>query len=1288
MDKSENHVDASSRIMSALDKATRYIQAIEAERVEPVAILGMGCRFPGKVTTPDEFWEMLKAGQHGFSKVPMDRWDNTRFYSPDQGEFGKTFMSAGGFIEGVSHFDPEFFGISLREAKSMDPQQRILLEVTWEALERSGISPDSLRGSKCGVFIGLTYQDYSTIQFRSNPLEEIDIHSGTGVSFSMASGRISHLLGVHGPSMTVDTSCSSSLMCVHLAMQSLRSREINLAIVGGCQLMLAPDSSIYLSKLGALGRHAMGRAFDARAEGMVRGEGCGVVVLERVTDARKENHPILSLIRGSATCHDGASSGLTIPNPAAQTSAILEAHANGGTSLKNVLYIEAHGTGTPLGDPIEIGSLKQALEASGQRDNLLYIGSVKNNIGHLESASGIAGLVKATLILNNRYIVPHIHCEELNPNLDLEKSPIRIAREPVVWPDDGGRSLLGVSSFGFSGANVHVVLGLHEPAPLPAPSDAPPPPLLLPISSKRPEDLPLLVQRYLGHLKANPRQDVRDFCYSAGVGRNHWKSRLAFVATGRDQLVEALEQYVSVRDMPETGESESDLKSGFQEKQEWKHSGDSLETPAVDTGSKEALEIWKSQYLSGWRVDWREIYGVNHGRKRIAIPTYPFKRVECWLPFHQSPFYKDAPLRHAAHLYTLKWIESPQVGNASVSAREKESCWILLDWPGDFDSKLNRLLMLRGARVYRLRLSERYEASGTEIHVRHESGDFYRVFQHITSTLDHDVPIEIVHAWSLSDTPDPKTVDNLKDFQKEGSGSLLLLYQDLIKVSKNNHRLWCVTDRAINQASGLEIPSVPGHASLSGMARTIMLERPDLWGGIIHGDRFDRKNLPEILIQEIAGKKPEEQVLHSKGRRFVPRLERISEQRESVSLESTKAILITGGTGALGLKLTEWLCRRGARKILLISRTAPSSEASKEISRLNEHGVKVSHLQGDVASEEDLDRILQVVHEEGLELEGIFHVAGVSGFEDSNKVGMCEYWNVMRPKLQAAWLLHSKTIECKLRYFVMFSSIASLWGAQNQIHYAAANAFLDELCSYRRALGLPGLSINWGPWSGGGMTSPHGLQMLARLGIRGLSPSDALDRMGEAMAGDQAQVTIADIDWPAFAPIFGARKKRYLFERVLDPDALFRKTTSPSNGTPASGGLLSRQGIVNEKERAKALQQLVHDEVHKVLGVPKNQDLPMEKGFFEMGMDSMIALELCDNLEKKTGCSLPLTTVFKYPTIREVTEFLLGKLSLPASVEPESLRERPSTGSTQEEDGQVRDTLESEILELKKLIQF
>ncbi len=513
----------------------------QADSNESIAIVGLNCRFP-QAENPQAFWQLLNSGTNAVQPAPAHRWAQDPFYGQGQNPDANTARQ-GGFLPEVAEFEPQFFGIAPREAEQMDPQQRLLLEVSWHALENANIPVDSLKGSRTGVFIGISTSDYTRLQVREG--EALTAHTGTGNTLCIAANRLSYVLDLQGPSMAIDTACSSSLVAVHQACQSLRQHESNLALAGGVNLILSSDLSEVFNQANMLSPDGLCKTFDASANGYVRGEGCGVMVLKRLSDAQRDNDNILAVIKGSAVNQDGRSNGLTAPNSAAQQAVVRQALQQAGVQPNQIGYVEAHGTGTTLGDPIELNALKTVLMQQRSAEQACWVGSVKTNIGHLEAAAGIAGLSKLVLALQHRTIPPHLHFQQLNPLIDLANTPIQIPTSSQAWPAaDDGQCYAGISSFGFGGTNAHVIVAsapeMHMPSLEPA-QQSQPSTVLLPLSARDVTALQAVAANYANYVQAEADTALADIAYTASVGRSALPYRAALVAGDRAELLAQLQ---------------------------------------------------------------------------------------------------------------------------------------------------------------------------------------------------------------------------------------------------------------------------------------------------------------------------------------------------------------------------------------------------------------------------------------------------------------------------------------------------------------------------------------------------------------------------------------------------------------------------------------------------------------------------------------------------------------------------------------------------------------------------
>ena len=1548
--------------------------------MEPIAIIGIGCRFPG-AHNPETFWQILHNGVDAISEVPPTRWDIDSFYDPEPVTPGKMNTRYGGFLERVDQFDPGFFGIAPREAERIDPQQRVVLEVAWEALENAGVVPSNLSGSSTGVFIGIGNYDYGVLL--SKDVARMNAYDGTGSTLGLAANRLSYLLNLRGPSLAIETSCSSSLVATHLACQSLQSAESDLCLVGAVSLMLSPEQTIIYSQARMMASDGRCKTFDASADGYVRGEGCGIAVLKRLKDAIRDGDNIQAVIRGTAINQDGLTNGLTAPNGPSQQAVIRQALENAGVEPAQISYVEAHGTGTPLGDPIEVKSLKAVLSEGRSSEQRCWMGSVKTNIGHLEAAAGMAGLLKVVLSLQHKEIPPHLNFKQLNPYISLEGTPFAIPTEIQPWTAGTEHRFAGISSFGFGGTNGHVIL---EEAPTEEYSSrgassepkSSRPLHLLTLSAKSEQALRELAQRYDSFLGSHPELSLADVCFTANTGRSHFEQRLAVVAESTMQLRQQLEafateaataglasgqvhsskrkriaflftgqgsQYVGmgrqlydtqptfraaldrcdeilrpylekpllevlypaeensslldetaytqpalfaleyalfelwkswgiapavlmghsvgeyvaacvagvfsledglkliaargrlIQALPQVGEmvavmadpasvaaaiapygqqiaiaavngSRSLVISG--ERQAVKAVSCDLEAQGVKTKAlqvshafhsplmapmvaefqqvaseidyrvpqlklisnltgqlvKEEIatpEYWCRHILSpvqftasmetlqqqGYEVfleigskptllgmgrnclpqegclwlpslrpgqdDWQQILqslaalsvrgvpvdwisfeqDVEH--RRVELPTYPFQRERYWVgdttangkhnngkhnnglssdvtqtriinllhqgDIHQLTQHLAAELsadeerylpkllsvlvrKHQEQvkatsvkdwLYQVEWQLKPRdrAYEHTGSLAKESGSWLILSAQGGVGRSLADHLQQQGQSCLLVYPGEFYQHQGPGTWSINPSSpsDYERLLQEVASS---ELSLKgVVHLWSLEATqPENLTIPALQQAQTCGCESVLYLMQALVKHDgAASSRLWLVTRGAMPVGSTL--PAV-AQAPLWGLGKVIALEHAELWGGMLDLAPESTQDEAAALLTEIEDSQGEDHLALRSGQRYVARLMPTQPpEPQGVSLKSDGTYLITGGLGALGLKIAQWMVEQGVRYLVLTGRRGASPQAQETITSIEQTGAKVLVAQADVSDETDMVRVLEDVKASMPPLQGIIHAAGVVGYQAIKDIDLNTFESVLRPKVLGAWILHQLTKEMKLDFFVGFSSIASVWGSKGNAHYAAANHFLDALAYYRQGLGLPALSVNWGPWAEAGMaSSEEAQQWLTRMGVKALQPDESLTALGLLLGGDSPQTTVANIDWTRFKGIYEAKGKRPLLEKIETQHKEAAKQQKQQSE------ILQKLEAAPESDRVSDLIAYLQAEVAAILGLGVSKLPDPSRGFFEMGMDSLMAVELKERLEASLGASLPATLAFESPTIKDLAEYL------------------------------------------------
>ena len=1240
--------------------------------VEPIAITGMGCRFPGKADSINAYWQMLNEGHDAISTAPANRWnsDNTRQMNDEM----DVRMAArwGGFLDSVDGFDAAFFGIAPREAIYMDPQQRLLLEVAWEALENAGQAVDSLAGSATGVFVGVCTNDYLHFQLHADSHDCLDPYATSGTAHSIVANRLSYLLDLRGPSVAVDTACSSSLVALHLACQSLRNRECRMALAGGVNIMLSQEPGLAFSRLGMLAPDGRCKTFDAQANGYVRGEGCGVVVLKRLSEALTDGDPILALIRGTAINQDGHSNGLTSPNGQAQEAVIRQALCNAGVLPEQIGYVETHGTGTSLGDPIEIEALTTVLGQPRSNGNPCMLGSVKTNIGHLEAAAGIAGLIKAVLALHHGEIPPHLHFQTLNPNISLKNTPFIIPTKGISWPHGEETRFAGVSAFGFGGTNAHIVL---EEAPQMSRGEQDDAARhyeranVLPISARTSEALHALVQHYSDFLLADKTLNLRDICYTASMRRSHHRHRLAFVASSIEELRYHLEAWLhDQKHFAAATKSEDEAQRILAE---GGYSG-LLEstTPAsipVLEPLHAQLEAIATLYMHGYTINWSLFYPVK-GRC-IPLPSYPWQRLRFWIESASTAHTDTTPANTIAQvdttgeadvtdwIYQLRWQPEERdlyLTPRGYRAKAEPGNWLLLADASGVGQALSRRLQALGERCVLLYPGQSFERLAQDVYQLHPASreDYQRLLQETCN--EHHSFSTIVHLWNLDIASGEKFVNST--IEEGASGALAscesvlhLLHALLREKLATSPRLWLVTRGAqpAEPCTALAVSQSP----VWGMGRTVALEYANLWGGLIDLDPQSAAEKSAARLMEVlygsdrngAGN-GEDQIAFRGDYRYVLRLLRRPRDTRQGNMQIRRdgTYLITGGLGAIGLKVASWLAGHGARHLVLLGRNGLPDPASSEqlapdsderrrvevVRSLEAAGVQVRVVQADVSNLDQMAGVFEDIDSSSYPLRGILHAAGVSISQTIAMLDRASLQAVLRPKVQGSLVLHQLSRGLDIDFFVLFSSASAVWGSPQLAAYTAANLFLDGLSHERRAQGLPALSINWGLWADSGMVSQKIEQVIRKAGVLPMQGKPALDALEYLIGTNAVQAIIAEVDWQTFIPTVETGRKRPLLSYMSE--GIAKQISSSSEQQSQLIGKLERASY---SERQALLEEHIQAEVNSVMGFDESFSPDREQSLFDLGMDSLMALKLENRLERSLGRTFPATVPFDHPTI-------------------------------------------------------
>lgn len=1145
-----------------LETTRLELKLLKQQKEEPIAIIGMGCRFPGGANHPTAFWDLLQKGFNGMREIPKERWDVDAYYDSNLEAPGKMYVRQAGFLDvPIDQFDAEFFGISPHEAEYMDPQQRLLMEVTWEALENGGINPKELKGSSTGVFVGVMMHDFSDLLVKYEPMSEIDAYQVTGNANCVLPGRISYFLGLQGPSFPIDTACSSSLVALHEACQSLRNGECSLAIAGGVNLIMTPEPIVQMCKAHMLSADGFCKTFDAKADGYARGEGCGIVILKRLSEAQADGDPILALVKSSGINQDGASSGLTVPNGNAQTALLKSVWAKGQIDPAEIHYMEAHGTGTSLGDPIEINAIRSAFEEV-KRDSPLWISSVKTNIGHLESAAGVAGIVKVVLSLQNETIPPHLHLEKLNPHIQLEDMQAAIPLKNVPWQRGAKPRLASISSFGIGGTNSYAVL---EEAPRTEEAISEDSPHLLTLSAKSEKALQDLISLYIDFLEKHPHTHLGDLCFTANTGRTHFEFRTALIGNNLETILEKLKngdyqiskissKRPKIALYSKNGQSR--LEQILPEIQ--KSTNPNLEGyEVIECGDDDLNSLYEKLaklYRQGIPIDWKGLYSPKT-RRKIALPTYPFQRKRHWpkmatpqLVVENSWFYETG-----WELKTLVTQEKSLTGQ-----------WVVLSDSNQFAKGVIAQLQSRGCTV-------------------------------IENKMDFDNCEGVIFSGEL------------------GSLDLLKLFQSLIH-SPHKPTLWILTKGVFPLD---EFPVSFSSTPLVGLRRTALLEHPEIKS--VHID-IDNSIEPQIVLNELLSHDQEDQVVLRKNCRYVLRLRKLADVAPTpIFIDPAGSYLITGGLGGLGFKTAEWLSSKGAKHLVLSGRSQPTEEALEKIKKLKGEGIQVETVQLDVADKKAVDELIGRFGQKWPILKGVFHGAGVLEDGILTVQNEASFNKVFAPKVAGSWNLHEATLPLPLDFFVLYSSIGSVLGFASQSNYAAANAYMDGLAHFRKQKGLPAQSISWGPWSEIGLAAKW-TQFHEESGIYSISPTEGLKALEYALHHPKPHVLVAKIDWNKLAEKLPLVQSSWLAEFF----PVNRKSLKEKN--------FHENGVLNDY-----LQQ----EIASLLHFSSNQVIDVDQNLFDIGLDSLSAVQLRNKLKEDFQEKvISSTLIFENPTIASLSKYL------------------------------------------------
>jgi polyketide synthase PksM len=1182
-------------------RSRRFLPAPELElkqeqstvlRMQDVAIVGLAGRYP-QANNLTEFWNNLKEGKNCITEIPKDRWDWRDYYDEERGKWGKSYTRWGGFIDDADKFDPMFFQISPREAEGMDPQERIFLETAYKCIEDAGYTPANLSANrKVGVFVGVMNGNYPS-----------------GVRYWSIANRVSYVLNFQGPSIAIDTACSSSLTAIHLALESLYSGTCDCAIAGGVNVIVKPFHYFCLTLMNMLSSDEKCKAFGDHADGFVDGEGVGAVILKPLSKAIEDKDHIYGVIKGSSVNHGGKTSGYSVPSPQGQAQLVSEALQRSGVNARTIGYIEAHGTGTILGDPIEIAGLTRAFARDSEEKQFCAIGSVKSNIGHGESAAGIAGLSKVLLQMKYGKLVPSLHSETLNPNIDFAGTPFVVNQQLRDWeaPTVNGIKYprrAGISSFGAGGANAHLIVeqyidpektGQHPDIVLSKTR-----PALVVLSARNRDRLEAYAHQLVTFIRREaPSQSLHlaDLAYTLQTGRDAMEERLGILAGSLGELEEKLQAFLN-------GQHEDIFLGQVRKNKEVLAALTSDEDMAITVSAwiskgkySKLMDLW----VKGLSVDWNLLYEEAKPR-RISLPAYPFAGERYWTTSVEAQGESThLPAKSAASTDLL--FSRPVWKKSSYIRESKES---LMLTKGDLLILLHRAGASGWNRV--ADNASLKEATVNRITYVGKDGQLAEEFQQSCITLFH------------------------------------ILKEHLDLYSKKDIRVILLSD--------LEDKSIIYQQGLAAFLKSVQKEKDRITLKVIAFGKPEEEDLKPEVVLEYELQQEHLQEVHVRypagsSDRHVESMEYLQPQENISAFRAApeEVFWITGGAGKIALLVARHLIQSGLKHIFLIGRSPLTEARKREIEALGNpsSGISVEYHHGDVSDREAMNGLLEITRNNKWRLTGVIHSAGI--VEDSlfDKKNAGQLRKVLLPKTTGAEVLDEVTRMEELRYFVVFSSLASIIPNFGQSDYAAANAFLDTFALFRQGLAEQGkrsgktISINWPYWKEGGMEFDSRIQeqLTRQTGMVPLSTANGL------LAFD----TILSDKWPQ--AIVNEISKDFLKNLWI----LQMSGSDKVDNHPVTEEILQTEQAAQEAELL--LKDSVLNVFSRVTKIPLGE-IHMDSSLGELGLDSIMIMNLVKELQQHLGIRLYVNEIQALGNIRELLDYLENELAEQKVNTPES----------------------------------
>ncbi|GEC93046.1 SDR family NAD(P)-dependent oxidoreductase [Brevibacillus brevis] len=1237
---------------------------IQSVSKKDIAIIGMAVRFP-HAETVEEFWQNISGGMDSIREFPLSRRKDTLPLLRHQGVPPQeiTYIK-GGFLRDVDTFDYRFFGLSYAEASLMDPCQRLFLQTAWQALEDAGYGGDRLASTKTGVYLGFS-NDFDTERTYKRYIFEIQPESSalafTGNSKAIIASRLSYLLDLKGPSMVIDTTCSSSLVAVHLACQAIRNGDCDNALVGGIEVHLLPLQADAHEKMGIESSDYKTKSFDHRSNGSGNGEGVAAVLLKPFDQALRDGDAIYAVIKGSAINQDGASMGLTAPNAKAQEQVLLEAWKAAGIDPTTLTYIEAHGSGTQLGDPIEVEGLHKAFAHYTTEQQFCGIGSVKTNIGHLGNCAGIAGLIKTTLALQHERLPASLHFQRPNGKIPFISSPLYVVDETRPWETDNGQPRrAGVSSFGLSGTNCHVVL---EEAPRVVKERVKGSRLhLLTLSAKSQSALLELVDRYRERLKQSIDLTPADLCYTANTGRGHYGHRLAIVFENLHDLENKLCGIEDVDRLPTdvyagvhrlTSVEGAKCEAHARTNSELQILTEQTRTLLADMDKEAATYAQLSRladlYVQGASVPWQALY--THGRV-VHLPVYPFEKSRCWI---DNP--PETSLFHVIGWQSVQneLILSPLTG--AVLFLKGRSLW---------SERMLAELKRLAVRVVEVSMGTEYAHTGNDAYtIRPIQEDYSRLIGDLKG-----VSIEtILHAGMIGNDPQATALEALEEAQQRGVWSLFHLTKATLEHKWKHPVEILLLGQQVYEVTGSESTLYPEAAPLFGLGKVVSHEYPHLSCTCLD---LDETGDP-VQVAAWLGVKDRPYLTAIRGtERYTEVLRPLAVRPNAPApVKRGGAYLITGGTGGMALEVARYLSEQERVTIALVSRSElparsewerllagkPSRKLRNALERLIEieqNGANLRFYAADVADEAQMKSVIADLRATSGRICGVVHAAGVAGNGFLVRKSEQTFREVLAPKVRGTLILDQLTAADSPDFFMLFSSVSTLMAAVGQGDYTAANAYLDAFAKARNRRGLWTQCLNWAMWKETGMAVDYDVQNDSP--FHELYTDEALLALNDILHGQESRVVIGGLKYGEMTellqvdPPFLSTEIRVVIEKRAAQQQVAPYVSAEAREMEVKPVVL----IGRDQQEFSAIEQQLAAIWSRLLQV---EEISLYDNFYDLGGNSILATHLLRALDDSFPNQFDITDIFSYPSIALMAEYLENQQKHPVNVSLDTINE-------------------------------